>query len=323
MRQTATPFLAYTYRIVPLLAETAVVRPWKYLKYAALGYGLNSMGEIVGGGDEKAERALMQEKQKGKFIFDFMPYREIKMPIPKFGDQPFEGPKYMNFTRFVPGGDIFDVGGNLVPFLPAPVQPNFGLMGEVLSSMLGFDLYGQRKTRGLGINDWEDAKVKGKDLFQDLIPNIPFLPGSYSTQRIDSARKGKESPYRAKETELEALFRSVGFKLETKSIGKLKTLKAAELNRKIKPIRENIRDINNDLYKGLISKEQYTKKLKYQKNLLRKIVSKYKTAFSIYEEKNYKQPIRIDEFIPLNVEQQTERLLEKDGNPFSKYLDTR
>jgi len=323
MRQTATPFLAYTYRIVPLLAETAVVRPWKYLKYAALGYGLNSMGEIVGGGDEKAERALMQEKQKGKFIFDFMPYREIKMPIPKFGDQPFEGPKYMNFTRFVPGGDIFDVGGNLVPFLPAPVQPNFGLMGEVLSSMLGFDLYGQRKTRGLGINDWEDAKVKGKDLFQDLIPNIPFLPGSYSTQRIDSARKGKESPYRAKETELEALFRSVGFKLETKSIGKLKTLKAAELNRKIKPIRENIRDINNDLYKGLISKEQYTKKLKYQKDLLRKIVSKYKTAFSVYEEKNYKQPIRIDDFIPLNVEQQTERLLKKDGNPFSKYLDVR
>ena len=323
MRQTATPFLAYTYRIVPLLAETAVVRPWKYLKYAALGYGLNSMGEIVGGGDEKAERALMQEKQKGKFIFDFMPYREIKMPIPKFGDQPFEGPKYMNFTRFVPGGDIFDVGGNLFPYLPAPIQPNFGLMGEVLSSMLGFDLYGQRKLRGLGINDWEDAKVKGKDLFQDLTPNIPFLPGSYSTQRIDSARKGKESPYRAKETELEALFRSIGFKLETKSIGKLKTLKASELNRKIKPIRENIRDINNDLYKGLIDKKQYEKKLKYQKDLLKKIVSKYRTAFSVYEEKNYKQPIRIDEFIPLNMKQQTDKLLKKDGNPFAKYLDAR
>ena len=323
MRQTATPFLAYTYRIVPLLAETAVVRPWKYLKYAALGYGLNSMGEIVGGGDEKAERALMQEKQKGKFIFDFMPYREIKMPIPKFGDQPFEGPKYMNFTRFVPGGDIFDVGGNLVPFLPAPVQPNFGLMGEVLSSMLGFDLYGQRKTRGLGINDWEDAKVKGKDLFQDLIPNIPFLPGSYATQRIDSARKGEESPYRAKETELEALFRSVGFKLETKSIEKLETLKAAELNRKIKPIRENIQDLNNKLYKGLISEKQYEKKLKYQEDLLEKVVDKYDQAFSVYKLKNYKQPIRIDDFIPLNMKQQTDKLLKKDGNPFAKYLDAR
>ena len=169
----------------------------------------------------------------------------------------------------------------------------------------------------------EKLEVKGKDLFQDLIPNIPFLPGSYSTQRIDSARKGKESPYRSKETELEALFRSLGFKIETKSIGKLKTLKASELNRKIKPIRENIRDINNDLYKGLINKKQYEKKLKYQKDLLKKIVSKYRTAFSIYEEKNYKQPIRIDDFTPLNIGQQTEILLKKDGNPFSKYLDAR
>jgi len=196
-------------------------------------------------------------------------------------------------------------------------------MGEVLSSMLGFDLYGQRKTRGLGINDWEDAKVKGKDLFQDLIPNIPFLPGSYATQRIDSARKGEESPYRAKETELEALFRSVGFKLETKSIEKLETLKAAELNRKIKPIRENIQDLNNRLNKGLLSEEQYEKKLKYQEDLLEKVVDKYDQAFSVYKLKNYKQPIRIDDFIPLNMKQQTDKLLKKDGNPFAKYLDAR
>jgi hypothetical protein len=36
MRNTVTPFLAYTYRIIPILAETAIVRPWKYAKYAAL-----------------------------------------------------------------------------------------------------------------------------------------------------------------------------------------------------------------------------------------------------------------------------------------------
>ena len=76
-----TPFLAYTYRIVPILSETAVVRPWKYFKYAALGYGLNKLGDIVGGGDEKTERALMQEKQKGRFMVDFMPYRKIKLPV--------------------------------------------------------------------------------------------------------------------------------------------------------------------------------------------------------------------------------------------------
>ena len=67
MRQTVTPFLAYTYRLRAYsIAETAVVRPWKYFKYAAMGYGLNNLGDIVGGGDEEAERALMQEKQKVK-----------------------------------------------------------------------------------------------------------------------------------------------------------------------------------------------------------------------------------------------------------------
>ena len=44
MRNTLLLFLAYTYRIIPILAETAIVRPWKYAKYAALGYGLNKMG---------------------------------------------------------------------------------------------------------------------------------------------------------------------------------------------------------------------------------------------------------------------------------------
>ena len=313
MRLTMTPFLAYTYRIVPILAETAIVRPWKYFKYAALGYGLNAMGNMVGGGDEKAERALMQEKEKGRFIFDFMPYRQIKLPVPKTDEKPFEGPKYINLTRFMPGGDIFDIGGNLVPFLPAPVQPNFGLGGELFfSGILGYDLFGGRKTRGLGYSDYEDVKVKGADLISSLTPNIPFFPGSYATQRIDTARKGKESPYRSKETELEALFRSLGFKIETKSIDKLKALKAAELRRKIKPIRENINDLNNELYKGLINREQYEKKLKYEKDLLKKTVSKYRDAFSVYEPKNYKQPIRIDEFIPKNIKQQSDELFGKN-----------
>ena len=308
MRQTMTPFLAYTYRIVPILAETAVVRPWKYFKYAALGYGLNSMGNMLGGGDEKAERALMQEKEKGRFIFDFMPYRQVKLPTVKTDDAPFEGPKYINLTRFVPGGDIFDIGGNLIPFLPAPIQPNFGLGGEVLSSLLGFDMYGQRKTRGLGINDYEDLKVKGKDLIQDLTPNIPFLPGSYATQRIDTARKGQaESPYRAKETELGALFRSLGFKIETKSIEKLEALKAGELNRKLRGIREQIQDQINKLNRGLITEEQFDRKIDKLNNLIEKTAEKYDEAFSVYKVENYKQPVRIDE-IPSAIKQQTDKL---------------
>ena len=61
MRNNVTPFLAYTYRIVPLLGETAVLRPWKYAKYMGLGYGLNASGSYFAGGDEEAERAYSQK----------------------------------------------------------------------------------------------------------------------------------------------------------------------------------------------------------------------------------------------------------------------
>ena len=46
LRNLPTPFLAYTYRVIPILAETAIVRPWKYVKYATLGYMLNNLGEF-------------------------------------------------------------------------------------------------------------------------------------------------------------------------------------------------------------------------------------------------------------------------------------
>ena len=293
-RQTMVPFLAYTYRIVPILSETAIVRPWKYFKYAALGYGLNKLGDIVGGGDEKAERALMQEKQKGRFMVDFMPYRKIKLPVPKIGDEPFEGPTYVDLTRFVPGGDIFDIGGNTLPYLPAPIQPNFGLAGEVLSPLLGFDLFTQRKLSGLGISEYEDAKTKVTDLYKGLIPNIPFLPGSYSTQRITTARKGEESAYRPKETEIAALFRALGFKVETQSLDKLEALKTGELRRKLSGVNQKITKLNREYDKGLINEKTYDKRMLKLEKLYEDIADKYDDAFSVYKPENYKNPMKLE-----------------------------
>ncbi len=118
MRNTITPFLAYTYRVIPILAETAIVRPWKYAKWAALGYGLNKMGDLVSGGDEEAERAVMPERKQGKFFnVGFLPHRNIKIPIPKFGKD--QASYYVDLTRWVPGGDVMALEGT-IPGLPAP-----------------------------------------------------------------------------------------------------------------------------------------------------------------------------------------------------------
>ena len=285
MRNTITPFLAYTYRIIPILAETAIVRPWKYAKYAALGYGLNQMGDLVGGGDEEAERALMPERKQGSFFgMPFLPYRSIKIPVAPDDEG---NPYYMDFTRFVPGGDIFDLGNPGIPGLPAPFQPSFGLGGEILFPMLGYDLFRGEKIKGQTGMFKEDMPIRLNAIKDKLIPNIPFLPGSYSSQKLEKTRKGKDSPFVPEQSELTALMQTLGFKIEKAELDKLKTGKVYELKRKLKGYEEQINKHRNDFRKGLINRETAKNKIDKVAKEMRILAEKYGVEF---EKATYSQP---------------------------------
>ena len=277
MRNTITPFLAYTYRIIPILAETAIARPWKYLKYAALGYGLNKMGDVVGGGDEDAERAVMPERKSGRFMnVGFLPFRNIKIPIPPDEDG---NPFYMDFTRFVPGGDIMDLGSGALPGVPAPLQPSGGLAGEVLFPLAGYDLFKQQKIKGLGAGAWEDTKVKGKAILDKLIPNIPFVPGTFSTEKIEASRKGMKTPFKSDVEEIVTISQSFGFKIDKADINKLKTGKVFELKRKIKAYKEQISQLRREYIKGKINKEEFTMKANIIAERMKEEAAKYQIKF--------------------------------------------
>jgi len=296
MRNTVTPFLAYTYRIIPLLAETAIVRPWKYAKYASLGYGLNKMGDLVGGGDEEAERGVMPERKSGRFMaMGFLPHRNIKVPFfPKFGkDSETQPPMYMDLTRFVPGGDIMDLGSPGIPGLPAPLQPSLGLAGEIMFPLLGYDLFRNEKIKGqTGINR-EDIKVRASTMFEKLVPNMPFLPFSYSSKKLESTRKGLDSPFKTSQTELSALFTTLGFKFERADLDKLKTSKTFELKRKIDGFKEQINIVRNKFRKGLINRE--TAKLKIDKTAvkIRELADKYNIKLEQATFADLKEPLTI------------------------------
>ena len=284
MRNTVTPFLAYTYRIVPLLAETAIVRPWKYAKYAALGYGLNQMGDLVGGGDEEAERAVMPERKQGRFInLPFLPYRNIKLPLPP--DE--EGnPYYMDFTRFVPGGDVLDLNGTL-PGVPAPLQPSGGLAGELLFPLVGYDLFRQKKIEGqTGIPN-EDWAVRLKTIRDKLTPNIPFLPGSYSSEKLERTRKGSESLFRPQQSEFVSLAQALGFKVEKADLETLSAGKAFELKRKLNGFKEQINLYRKKLRDGLITQETAQKEIDKIAVKMRELSEKYNVAF---EKATYANP---------------------------------
>jgi len=287
MRNTVTPFLAYTYRIIPILAETAIVRPWKYAKYAALGYGLNKMGGIVGGGDEDAERAVMPERKQGEFLnMGFLPFRNIKVPIPPGEDGK---PYYMDFTRFVPGGDILDLNGTL-PGVPAPLQPSGGLAGEIIFPLAGWDLFQRKKIEGqTGIAN-EDWAIRLGAIKDKLMPNIPFVPGSYSSKKLERTRKGMESPFRAEQSEMISLAQALGFKIEKADIEKLKAGKAFELKRKLDGYKEQINLQRKKYRDGLISQETAQVEIEKIAGKMEELAAKYGVAFEKADYAKNKKP---------------------------------
>jgi len=294
LRNTATPFLAYTYRIIPILAETAVMRPWKYAKYAVLGYGLNWMGDIVGGGNEDAERAVMPERKQGRFMdMPFMPHRNLKFPVPAFGEGKEAKPVYVNLTRWVPGGDIFDMGNPGIPGLPAPLQPSFGLGGEVLFPMLGYDLFKGEKIKGQTGILADDFGVRAEVLRDKIIPNIPFLPGSYSSKKLEMARKGEESPFKTQQSELLTLFNTLGFKFEQADVQKLASTKVLEMKRKLKGYKEQIRITQNKYRNGLINEKTLDETLDKILDKIGILSDKYNVKLDLADSSVFRKPLTI------------------------------
>ena len=80
----------------------------------AAGYSLNKLEEIYGGEDAKVERALLPDYEAGNILdLPFMPKKVIRIS----GKSKDGTSKYLNISRFYPGGDILSFEGkNVVPF---------------------------------------------------------------------------------------------------------------------------------------------------------------------------------------------------------------
>ena len=75
-------------------------------------------------------------------------------------------------------------------------------------------LFNQKKIKGLGGGAWEDLKVKGNAIIDKLIPNIPFVPGTYSTEKIEASRKGMKTPFKSVVEVIVTIAQTVGFKID-------------------------------------------------------------------------------------------------------------
>ena len=318
-RDTAVPFIAYTYGIIPILAKTATTKPHKFAKWAAIGYAINYAGQERSKEDEESERAIMVEREKSDiFGLNFMPPSFLKLPDSwnqaftlGLDSDPFTGKTmpdrslYLDTTRWIPGGDVLGQTtekGRLLPGLPAPFQPSFGMIGEItLPLLFGIDPFtGEMGQRTVGV-DWENTLF----MAQRLVPNNPLIGvsmyqkalgsdsrfdmfDSWSMKKIMKAMEYREgvSDYSADLPVLMAIAQTIGIKLWPfeRNI-KLRTFTAEqkkhviELKASIREKQERLRqydtgspqymDIWNDVQEEM--KEVYLEEIEFQKKYMKAI----------------------------------------------------
>lgn len=207
MRQTAWPFISFSYRAIPMLLETAGKRPHKLLKLMAVAGALNALGVLIAGGGDDEERKLLPEEKAGR-IWGMVP-KLIRMPW----NDDHGSPVYLDVRRFIPVGDVLDVGAgqSAIPMVPA-LQPGGPLIifGEVVfnkSAFTGKPITLETDTGG------EQAGKVVDHLWKAFAPNILGLPGTYATTGVMESLEGKTDAFGREMSTAQALSNTIGVKL--------------------------------------------------------------------------------------------------------------
>lgn len=160
LRQTALPFLAWTYRAVPMMVRVAYTKPWKMINLMGVYYALNALAYAATGGDEEEERKNLPSWMQQR-VFGIGPHAYVRMP---WGDP--ENPVFFGAGKYVPGGDLVaqsDQGifGN--PYIPGALAPS-GPAVALLSAAFGWDSFQGREL-------WQDSN----SVSQNMLASAKYL----------------------------------------------------------------------------------------------------------------------------------------------------
>lgn len=279
MRKSFFPFFSFSYRAVPMLARIAAEKPYKALKYHILsamltgisfgmraGLAYMTYGLLTGGDDddkdikrEQRERAWMTDEQSGK-IWGFMTPKLWRVPF----DDRFGSPMFLDVRRWVPGGDVVDMGQShsVIPLPPAltPGGPAW-MPAEFILNMSGFT--GKPLLDTPNPTAMERAEATGKYLWRSMMPNFPAIPGTYSWDAIKDAIAGKVNPgpHGQEATSVpQALLGSVGIKVRSYPTEALKFNAEIKARAERRQIINDVRKAEGQMRRHGMSLEDYAEK---------------------------------------------------------------
>lgn len=208
MRSTAFPFISFVYRAAPMMLETYARKPWKLLKLWIVLGGLNALGYAISGGDEDKERRLLPKEKQGR-VAPWVSPKLIRMP---WNDK-HGSPVFLDVRRFIPVGDIFDIGATHSALPWSPVALPGGPLAVAIELIANKSQFTGREITRESDTPLEIATKVFDHIYKAVAPNLPFLPGTYSYKAISDAGKGRTDPFGREQSLPAALASSVGVKL--------------------------------------------------------------------------------------------------------------
>ena len=255
MRNSALPFISYTYRAVPKMLDIAGNKPHKLMKLMLVAGGLNALGVMLSGGDDDKERKLLPEEKAGK-IWGMVP-KLIRMPW----NDANQSPVYLDIRRFIPVGDVLDVGANhaAIPLLPmmTPGGP-LVIVGEVVLNKTGFT--GKPITLDTDTPEQQATKVMDY-LYKAFMPNVIGLPGTYASTGVFNALKGKTDAFGREQSVTQAMASSFGVKLGSYPADVLRRNEMSKAMGQMMEIDKNISALKRQRMTNSITVEDFEKQV--------------------------------------------------------------
>ena len=256
-RNTLFPFISYTYRAVPKLAENIMHRPWKVAKYAAVAYAVNALAYLwdEGDDDEERERAALRTEEQG-YTWLLSP-RMLRMP---WRDQ--HGlPVFLDIRRWVPAGNIFDTseGSSALP-IPAPLQFG-GPLQMAFEFMLNKQAFtGEEITNELTDTNADKAAKIADWAWKAWAPSSFWTPWSWHWTKIANAIYGaKPTPDAPPYSVPQAVLSSLGIKVKPLDVENGIFWHFKDFQKVQKALKSEMRAAAYDLERGLISQSAFDK----------------------------------------------------------------
>jgi hypothetical protein len=255
LRNTMVPFIAYTYRAVPVLAEAIAERPWKLAKYMAFFYAANTLAyALMDDDDEERERAAMRPNEQGRTWVGAQ--RMMRMPYNDDKKQPV----YLDVRRWIPAGDVFDTTqGQGTIAIPAPLM--FGGPLVIAMEVLAFNkqtFSGKPITKPSDTVDEKAGKVADY-LWKAWLPSAPWIPGSWYWEKISNAVHGASEPDGDVYSVREAVLSAFGIKVKPLDVQQGIRFRVFDFEKEERSLQEDFRTNARQRQRNLITQAEFEK----------------------------------------------------------------